>query len=787
VSSTTQVAVLAPLGHEAGSGRHAARSGERPVVRLVAFAALGLYGVLRWGTLMSPAPTWRLLGVLALAVALTGVAPVLLEREREVATRAGRAEPVSVVGAPLAVLAFIAMFPLAGVPLAWVVHLRVAVTANGIGQGLSVLPNILVPYSGFSEWARTVMVLGAAVLLLDAAMLLAFAPPALGDVRRAGAALPLIALVVVPAVSLHPHAAYLQGLILFALLALFMWGERVPSDRRGGVILACAMTGAIGMIAAPAIDQNSPWINTHQLAGGLSPAHVDRFDWSQRYGPLNWPHSGTNVFSVAASPSSLAFSGEYWKTENLDDFNGTGWASGGVGSGTGEAGISARTRTEFTQTLTVSITGMSTSQVIAAGDAQTPARLTSPPQPAASSGTWTTLSPLRPGDVYTVRVYVPHPSPSRLAQAGEAYPADVVNADLSLSVPTAGASANRFARTVQFPAYGSDAPARLKPTGPGLGVAPGFNGVITSSPYWPAYQEAQRLLRGSRTPYVFVERVLSYLSPVNGFTYYTNPPRARYPLASFLVNKLGYCQQFAGAMALLLRMGGVPARVATGFTTGNYDSATKRWLVTDIDAHAWVEAWFPHYGWVTFDPTPAADPALGGHQSVAGFGAFDAAGLPLHPTRGAEGPSGVATGATAIHAGGSDAPLLFGSLGVLLAVLAVGLAAWRRTGSFDAEALLAELERALRRSGRPISDGVTLAALERRFRTSPDAAAYVRTLRLARFGSGAALPTLRQRRALRAQLRAGLGLAGAVRALWALPPRPGRGQGPRKQSAASLN
>ena len=64
-------------------------------------------------------------------------------------------------------------------------------------------------------------------------------------------------------------------------------------------------------------------------------------------------------------------------------------------------------------------------------------------------------------------------------------------------------------------------------------------------------------------------------------------------------------------MALLLRMGGVPARVSTGFTTGTYDQATKQWLVTDVDAHAWVEAWFPHYGWVTFDPTPASAPARG--------------------------------------------------------------------------------------------------------------------------------------------------------------------------------
>jgi hypothetical protein len=112
----------------------------------------------------------------------------------------------------------------------------------------------------------------------------------------------------------------------------------------------------------------------------------------------------------------------------------------------------------------------------------------------------------------------------------------------------------------------------------------------------------------------------------------------------------------------------------------------------------------------------------------------------------------------------------------------LALLAWSRTGPLDADGMLAELERALARSGRPISDGVTLAALERRFRTSPDAAEYVRALRVARFGGVDELPTLRQRRALRAQLRAGLGLAGAFRALWALPPRPNR---LRRRGAAS--
>jgi hypothetical protein len=277
---------------------------------------------------------------------------------------------------------------------------------------------------------------------------------------------------------------------------------------------------------------------------------------------------------------------------------------------------------------------------------------------------------------------------------------------------------------------------------------------------------------------------MAYLA--NGFEYDEYPPPVPYPLETFLFfNHIGYCQQFAGTMALLLRMGGVPARVATGFTTGTYDSATKHWLVSDIDAHSWVEAWFPGYGWVTFDPTPAAAPARGGRSSINANGILGGAGgLSKLGGRNAGLPGGALPGAARAHSGGSATPFLIAALGVFAVLLVLALVAWSRSAALDSDALLAELERALARSGRPISDGVTLAALERRFRSSPEAAGYVRALRLARFSGERTLPTLRQRRALRAQLRAGLGLAGALRALWALPPRPERARRRARSHAA---
>ena len=608
MSSTTQVAVLAPLGRDAPPSRRLAETGERPLVRLVAFAALGLYGVIRWGTLMNPAPTWRLIGLLGLAVALAGVGPVLLERERAVAAQHGRAESVSAVGAPLAVLAFLAIFPISGVPLGWITHLRVAVTADGIGQGLSTLPGILVPYSGINQWAQTVILLGAAVLLLDAGLLLAFAPPVLGDIRRAGAALPLIALVVVPATLVHPHLAYLQGLLLFGLLAFFMWGERVPPDRRGGVLLACLATGLVGMSVAPALDQHSPWIDYEAFTRGFTPAHVERFDWTQRYGPLVWPRTGNNVLDVTAAPK--AWSGEYWKAENLDTFDGSGWVAGGPSAGAG-ASIRRSTITRYTQTLKVEIRGMQTTQLIAAGTAAQPQHLAAPALPGTSAGTWLSQTALDTGDTYTVQVYAPHPSPTRLARAGANYPFGIEQSDLTLILPQSPGPAIA-AQTVLFPAFGSHGvPRDQSEPDRSDGTA-----AIADSPYAPVYALAQRLARGARTPYAYAERVINYLAG-NGYSYDEYPPPTPYPLVTFLLlNRIGYCQQFAGSMALLLRMGGVPARVATGFTTGTYDNATKRWLVSDIDAHAWVEAWFPHYGWITFDPTPPAAPARGGRAAI---------------------------------------------------------------------------------------------------------------------------------------------------------------------------
>ena len=86
-------------------------------------------------------------------------------------------------------------------------------------------------------------------------------------------------------------------------------------------------------------------------------------------------------------------------------------------------------------------------------------------------------------------------------------------------------------------------------------------------------------------------------------------PTGRDPVDWFLFDvKTGYCEQFATAATLMLRSLGIPARLATGYATGEYDPVLNQAVVRERDAHAWVEVWFGQYGWVPVDPTPGVDP-----------------------------------------------------------------------------------------------------------------------------------------------------------------------------------
>ena len=83
-------------------------------------------------------------------------------------------------------------------------------------------------------------------------------------------------------------------------------------------------------------------------------------------------------------------------------------------------------------------------------------------------------------------------------------------------------------------------------------------------------------------------------------------------------SRLGFCEQIASALAVMLRTQGVPTRLATGYVPGERDRVTGVFEVRASDAHAWVEVWFPETGWQAFDPT--ADVPLAGESTRSSVG-----------------------------------------------------------------------------------------------------------------------------------------------------------------------
>jgi protein-glutamine gamma-glutamyltransferase len=121
---------------------------------------------------------------------------------------------------------------------------------------------------------------------------------------------------------------------------------------------------------------------------------------------------------------------------------------------------------------------------------------------------------------------------------------------------------------------------------------------------------AQEVTQRAPTIYEKVLLIEGYLQ--KNFRYSLDvkpPPDGMLPIEDFLLHqKTGYCEYYATAMVLMLRHLGIPARLVTGFLPGEWNDFGNYYLVRQEDAHSWVEVYFPHSGWITFDPTPSAGP-----------------------------------------------------------------------------------------------------------------------------------------------------------------------------------
>ena len=117
---------------------------------------------------------------------------------------------------------------------------------------------------------------------------------------------------------------------------------------------------------------------------------------------------------------------------------------------------------------------------------------------------------------------------------------------------------------------------------------------------------AEELTQGERHPFARAKAIESHLSTQFEYTL-TGEQGTEDPLADFLLKtRAGHCEYFASGMVVLLRSLGIPARMANGFYGGAWNEFGQYYAIRQGDAHAWVEAYFPGYGWLTFEPTPPA-------------------------------------------------------------------------------------------------------------------------------------------------------------------------------------
>ena len=119
-------------------------------------------------------------------------------------------------------------------------------------------------------------------------------------------------------------------------------------------------------------------------------------------------------------------------------------------------------------------------------------------------------------------------------------------------------------------------------------------------------QLAAQIAGSAGSNYDKAAKLENYLKTRYGYTLQLPRTAVKDPVANFLFErKEGHCEYFASSMAVMLRTLGIPSRVVNGFRSDEFNDLTGNYVVRAKDAHAWVEAYFPGYGWQAFDPTPA--------------------------------------------------------------------------------------------------------------------------------------------------------------------------------------
>lgn len=183
--------------------------------------------------------------------------------------------------------------------------------------------------------------------------------------------------------------------------------------------------------------------------------------------------------------------------------------------------------------------------------------------------------------------------------------------DGSLAALTSDQSPQRY-RVLSQPQELAAPPSPAGPQ-PDLSVSLALPGSVTAR-----VRELARAIVGSRTrPYEQALALEDYLRSLP-YTYEVRPlPAAGDAVDQFLFEmRHGYCTYYASAMVVMARSLGIPARMATGYVSGEYDDATGVYTVREADAHAWPELYLDGR-WLPFEPTPIRPLPARGDRSTA--------------------------------------------------------------------------------------------------------------------------------------------------------------------------
>jgi transglutaminase-like putative cysteine protease len=420
--------------------------------------------------------------------------------------------------------------------------------------------------------------------------------------RPVAAAVALVVAVGWPATLVpggRPLAVGALGLAgVLAVLFLLRAGAR-PTR---GLVQGFAVT--IALVAAAAVASTSGAVAKGAFLSWQSWDPYDRPDtpvgvryvWNSHYLGIHFPKKKTVVLRIRVPGAQRNL---YWRATTLDDYTGNGWqesldlGEAGKREQIDVAGLPTKAHDQSNWVRQdVTVEALRDNHLVASAQ---PVRWRPPADTEVQDddGEIVVLPrALHRSQRFSVWSYVPRVKPSDLAKASTNYPRSI----------------DRYLQVIQ-----------------GSGGVPTFDTPnrddlmhVFFDATWendflmqanrPLYDVAREVVGEARTPYAATVALVAWFRRDGGFRYDQTPPRPNTnepALAAFVTRtKRGYCQHYAGAMALMLRFLGIPARVAAGFTSGSYDAGKHEWKVTDHEAHAWVEVFFPGWGWMPFDPTP---------------------------------------------------------------------------------------------------------------------------------------------------------------------------------------